>query len=97
MGLRSLRLTQGIVQIKEVYHHFMSARLIPSTFFKGRLFVHPWLLMTSFILKKDKNDFLIKPTQGRRMDSKHNNAGNGNQMLLTNTEKQKHKHNDTQI
>ena len=31
------------------------------------------------------------------MNTKDNNAGKGNQMLLTNTEKQKHKHNDTQI
>ena len=38
-----------------------------------------------------------RKTQGRKMNTKHNNARNRNQILLTNTEKQKHKHNDTQI
>ena len=48
--------------------------------------------------KRQKMIFISnRITQGRRMNTKDNNAGKGNQMLLTNTEEQKHKHNDTQI
>ena len=64
MGLRSLRLTQDILLIKEAHHHFMSVKLISSTFFKeGNAF---FSIERFHFEKKTNNDFLIKPKNTRK-------------------------------